>query len=357
MRLNPFQPDPRSRRATSGPRSPGRRGFNLPEVVAALAMVGLCVPGSGAADGASTLAELEELRGEHSRTLTAAGELRVERSPEPLHYRAPDGTWQPIDTALVTLDDGSLVNDTNALVSRFPATADGSVAITRREDGAMLQIRFASARLRHADGSIAELGAAAPSMATGDGATARRELAPGVAESWTVRAGGVGHDLEIDAASLPVATGDVLVVEWLADVEGSTDLIDSLLVDSFEPSAGDGALGAAVQNASPDGTKGALRLWIELPVAGERGAALGSTPGSPLTSLLGELGADFAPALPPMCEEVKIIEDPPKGNTDVALVGDIAVVAARPVAQASRALLTCSRVTRVVRATGAWSRS
>jgi hypothetical protein len=152
------------------------------------------------------------------------GTLRTEPSPVPLRHVADDGTWPPVDAAIVQAGDGSFVSEANALVCRFPASADGDVVLWRRSDGARLRVRPEGLALRHSDGSVAKLAKPTDVAARldADDAVVYSDIYRGVAEAWRVSADRVRLEVRIDGPleGVTLSTGDVLIFSWLAEAEG-----------------------------------------------------------------------------------------------------------------------------------------
>ncbi|MDX3657039.1 DNRLRE domain-containing protein [Streptomyces sp. ID05-26A] len=75
---------------------------------------------------AATSKEVPEQRGERSRTFrNTDGTLTSEYAKDPLHFKAQNGKWQPIDTNLVA--DNGFRSAADSVTSRFAARADAPV--------------------------------------------------------------------------------------------------------------------------------------------------------------------------------------------------------------------------------------
>ena len=94
------------------------------------------VPGGGPV--LSGPVELVGKRTEFSKVVANPdGSKSVSVSPERLNFKAPDGSWQPIDTHVMVAADGSLVNVADSWHVSFSSLAKGGVKVTAADGGSM----------------------------------------------------------------------------------------------------------------------------------------------------------------------------------------------------------------------------
>jgi hypothetical protein len=159
--------------------------------------------------------EVTEWRTANSKHYQRAdGTFTAEIHLAPIHYKAPDDTWQPIDTKLhaATRSGYAASNETNVLKSHLPATASGWVRV--EADGVAVSFRPLGAS--NASASIAT------DTATMNGAW------PSTTVSYTVEPGRLKELITLNSPQAPKVFRHLLSLEGLKaekSEDGSVNLV------------------------------------------------------------------------------------------------------------------------------------
>jgi hypothetical protein len=159
---------------------------------------------------------MTERRTEVSRTyLNADGTRTAEIATRPIHYKAADGSFQPVDTTLTATNRAGFcaANETNPLRTYLPGNASGWVRV--ETDGAALSFR--------------PVGAATSPIAVSDSRAAYADMAENVSLSYVVEPGRLKETITIAAPIANPTWAFVLRAEGLApkaSEDGSVSLAD-----------------------------------------------------------------------------------------------------------------------------------
>lgn len=215
--------------------------------------------------------EVVELRDAHSRTYdNGDGTRTTVLYPSPIHYRAADGSWQPIDLDLRA--DGEIANLTSTVRARF--APDGAYAWIGLDDARHYVWTPQSIGYRR-DGAYTAIADAELSDGAIDGNILRYPgLFGGAADRWEIQPAMIKHDVILDAP--PAIPADA---QWF-EVVGRVTLAEGLAFETEAPFDTTGSVwivqGAErVMRFSPafaqqvDARLGAAGSWVVTPLGGQ----------------------------------------------------------------------------------------
>lgn len=168
--------------------------------------------------------EIVERRDSHARHYRMPnGTTQALIAASPIHYRAADGSWQPISPEILAGDTG-YANTTNSLKSFFPVQSDGATRIGNAEESTYSWTPQ-SAGYTRADGSYREVwGLRSVPAQVDEEQISYPGIFPSATDRYRIGAGTVKHDLVLDAAPPGAQEGEA-TFDYVGVVQLGEDMV------------------------------------------------------------------------------------------------------------------------------------